>query len=278
VKIDAGALARERGRAGLTQAALAERAGISRGALSRLENGRVGDARPRTLLGLAAALGADPGALVAWADRPDGAGAGPGAGPARGGRGGAARSKPPMPDSQAIDPDATYDLTRATRLKGVSPPTVLLAIRTGRLPATRGSRAWAIRGADLLAWRPYQRPPPPGWLTLDQAAAAVGFSRGAVRGAMARGRLPARWEAGRWFVAPADLAAWRARAEAEPPVGPLDPDGWYRMAEAAKLVGVTRQAVFNAVLDGRLRAAETAEGTRVRGSDLLAWKPRKATP
>jgi Helix-turn-helix domain len=175
---------------------------------------------------------------------------------------------------EGIDPDATYDLTRATRLKGVAPNTVLLAIRTGRLPATRHSRAWAIKGSDLVAWRPYQRPPPPGWLSLDQAAAAVGMSRTGVRGAMARGRLPARWEAGRWFVAPADLAAWRQQRA--PVVGPIDPAALYRPSDAARLVGVTKQAVHQAIRLGRLPTGATPEGKRVRGADVLAcWPPKR---
>jgi hypothetical protein len=37
----------------------------------------------------------------------------------------------------AIDPDAAYPMTRAMRLKGVATATILPAIRTGRLPATR---------------------------------------------------------------------------------------------------------------------------------------------
>jgi hypothetical protein len=103
---------------------------------------------------------------------------------------------------------------------------------------------------------------------------AAGRSYSGVRNAVRRGALPARREAGRWWVAPADLAAWR---RPPPPVaGPIDPAALYRRADAARLSGVTRQAVHQALAVGRLPAVATPKGRRVRGADVLAyWPPNR---
>jgi hypothetical protein len=73
---------------------------------------------------------------------------------------------------------------------------------------------------------------------------------------------------GPWLIAPEDLAAWRQGAAPIP--GPVDPAALYRLAEAAKLVGVMKQAVHPALRVGRLPAVATTEGRRVRGFDVLA--------
>ena len=49
----------------LTQEELAERSGVTRSTISRLEDG-LQEARPSTLRKLAAALGVEPGELIDW--------------------------------------------------------------------------------------------------------------------------------------------------------------------------------------------------------------------
>ncbi len=58
-------LERARRTLALTQEELAERSGVTRSTISRLEDG-LQEARPSTLRKLAAALGVEPGELIDW--------------------------------------------------------------------------------------------------------------------------------------------------------------------------------------------------------------------
>lgn len=53
---------------------------------------------------------------------------------------------------------------------------------------------------------------------------------------------------------------------------------YYRPVEAARLVGVSRQAVAGAITAGRPRAVETPDGKRVRGADLIARRGTGEVP
>jgi DNA-binding XRE family transcriptional regulator len=183
-----------------------------------------------------------------------------------------------MPEADRIDPEATYSMGEAMRRKGVALGTIRSALMSGRLPATKDGNRWAIRGADLLAWTPLYRPAPPGLLTTSQAAKAAGVTSQTVRAATRSGALPVRWEAGQRLIDPADLAAWRGRRKQTPTIGPVRSTGVYRMAEIARLLGVSRQAVYQAVSRGWLEAIETDDGPRIYGADLLDWRPQAATP
>jgi excisionase family DNA binding protein len=174
-----------------------------------------------------------------------------------------------VPGPDRIDPEATYAMGPVRRRKGVALGTIAKAIKAGVLPATKDGGRWAIRGADLLAWTPLRRPPPPGMLTVPEVARLAGVTTSTLWRDIRRGALPAAWAGGRWLIDPKDLAAWR-RAKA-PVGGPDRPAARYRMAEAARILGVSRQAVHQAVREGRLKAVATADGTRIRGADLLEW-------
>jgi len=51
---------------------------------------------------------------------------------------------------------------------------------------------------------------------------------------------------------------------------------WLTIAETARLKGVTRQAVSQAIKEGRL-PAERSNGTyHIRRADAEAWEPRQA--
>lgn len=61
---------------------------------------------------------------------------------------------------------------------------------------------------------PPQDAPSPTWLNATTAARALGITSRAVVKAIAAGRLPAQWSAGRWWIDPADVEHYRARREA----------------------------------------------------------------
>jgi len=105
-----------------------------------------------------------------------------------------------------------------------------------------------------------------GRLTLPEAAAFADRSAKAVRTAIWARRLPAPPASGRWRVVPTDL---KRSQHAEPPAlggkGTIDPDGLYRIDEAASVLGLSRQAVYQVVECGAVREVETDEGRCVRG-------------
>jgi len=55
----------------------------------------------------------------------------------------------------------------------------------------------------------------------------------------------------------------------------IDRSGSYRLAEAARLTGVTWHAIWEAIRDGRLSASGGRGQRRVAGSDLIAWSARR---
>jgi excisionase family DNA binding protein len=57
----------------------------------------------------------------------------------------------------------------------------------------------------------------------------------------------------------------------------IDPSGSYRLAEAARLTGVTWHAIWEAIRDGRLPATGGRGQRRVAGSDLIAWSAHRQT-
>jgi len=46
---------------------------------------------------------------------------------------------------------------------------------------------------------------------------------------------------------------------------------WFKVQEAAEVLGVTRQAVYAAVKGGHLNATNRGSGLRVNASDLIAY-------
>lgn len=53
----------------------------------------------------------------------------------------------------------------------------------------------------------------------------------------------------------------------------IDPNKWISQAEAARIRGVTRQAISKLVKGGRLRTLEIGGNTLVSREDLEAYKP-----
>jgi excisionase family DNA binding protein len=116
--------------------------------------------------------------------------------------------------------------------------------------------------------------------TATEAARLTGLTRRTVRAAICSGALLAT-RAGRGFrIAGTDIIAWRhasapTRATRPPdPAGSIDPGRLYAPAAAARLVGVSRQAVSQAIRVGKLAAFDGGDGAWVQGADLLAWRSR----
>ena len=99
-----------------------------------------------------------------------------------------------------------------------------------------------------------------------------------MRGAIRDGRLRASVVHGLWVVDPDDLAAWRRSVEGGPVAEDIDPYGLYRVADAAKVLGVSRQRLYQLAKAGRLPLVETPHGKRVRGADLVAWRGEDNDP
>lgn len=79
--------------------------------------------------------------------------------------------------------------------------------------------AWRerISGTDrgtTAADTPPRAAPSPAWLTTTATARVVGITARAVVKAIAAGRLPAQWSAGRWWISPEDVGHYRARRAA----------------------------------------------------------------
>jgi hypothetical protein len=97
-------------------------------------------------------------------------------------------------------------------------------------------------------------------------AALIGWSAEAERAAIRTGRLPATRVVGRWPVAPANLRRWQhTERTASRGEETIDRDGLYRIGEAAAALGVSRQAVHQAMDRGEMAPVETVVGRRVRG-------------
>lgn len=53
----------------------------------------------------------------------------------------------------------------------------------------------------------------------------------------------------------------------------IDPEGWISQAEAARIRGVTRQAISKLVKGGRLRTLDIGGNTLVSRKDVEAYEP-----
>ena len=60
--------------------------------------------------------------------------------------------------------------------------------------------------------------------------------------------------------------------------GPLAPGRHYRPADAARPLGITKQAIDQATRQSTLEATETPAGRRVRGEDVLAGRDQRRPP
>jgi excisionase family DNA binding protein len=179
-----------------------------------------------------------------------------------------------------IDPNATYTPTAAAQAKNVPRRLLMIALNAGQLPARKKRGRWAIQGADLLAWTPQRQELPfaTDKMSLSQAASEAGLQQqGSVLRAIQAGRLRASVVDGRWVIDADDLAAWRRGLKGAPIEDAIDPRELYRVADAAKVLGVSRQGLYLAATEGRIKLVETPFGYRVRGADLLAWRGNDRT-
>ena len=104
---------------------------------------------------------------------------------------------------------------------------------------------------------PAPKTPAPGvGMSMDEAARQLGVSAPTVRRWVAEGLLPAEQTT--------EHAPWRIRLtdEVRQRFVPTVPDGYVKLDEAARQLGVARQTVLNQVRDGRRNAVEVIEGKR----------------
>ena len=102
-----------------------------------------------------------------------------------------------------VDLDRFYPVDEVAVIAGVRPNTVYRAIATGRLGAERRGGRLLVRGAAVAAWRATVGPaaaPGPGWLSLDEAAAAAGAHRETLLRHIRRGTVAATKVSGAWAI------------------------------------------------------------------------------
>jgi excisionase family DNA binding protein len=125
----------------------------------------------------------------------------------------------------------------------------------------------------------FQRIDPDATYTLREAASLADVTATTVRRAIADGQLPATRGAEGWYIAGSDLIAWhRARRRRHrgrgARAGAITPD-YLTAAQAAALAGVSRNAVYLAVADGRLPVADSDRPLLIAAADVLAWRARR---
>jgi len=99
-------------------------------------------------------------------------------------------------------------------------------------------------------------PPPGTGVSIMQAARELGVSTMTIRRWLAEGLLPAEQTA--------EHAPWRIRLtdDVRERFVPTVPDGYVKLDEAARQLGVAKQTVLNQVRAGRRRAVEVVDGKR----------------
>jgi excisionase family DNA binding protein len=104
---------------------------------------------------------------------------------------------------------------------------------------------------------PAPRTPPSGTgVSINEAARQLGVTAPTIRRWIAEGLLPAEQTT--------EHAPWRIRLtdEVRERFVPTVPNGFVKLDEAARQLGVAKQTVLNQVRDGRRRAVQVTEGKR----------------
>jgi Helix-turn-helix domain len=165
--------------------------------------------------------------------------------------------------------------------------------RSLRSPSDAAAEGFAvIAGFGLLAHHaPYvdamgtetmpdfQRIDPETAYTLGEAARFADVTTTTVRRAIADGQLPATRGSAGWYVAGSDLLAWHRARHRRPRAPGSRPEtvtaDYVTAAQAAALAGVSRNAVYLAVADGRLPVADRDRPLLLASADVLAWRKRR---
>ncbi|WP_457063358.1 helix-turn-helix domain-containing protein [Mycobacteroides abscessus] len=174
-------------------------------------------------------------------------------------------------------------VTDAAERLGVIRLTVDKMIADGRLRAVRRGRRW-VTTAEWVdtahrGHRPRRRVPA-DMLTITEAAERAGVHTGTVRKAIKEGRLAATmptWPNG-YGIDPAAVDAWASHAR-KPNISAATryataeacrrEHGYLSTAEAAELLGITRQAMQVRISRGQQAAVRAGAGTPVPGAWLI---------
>lgn len=171
----------------------------------------------------------------------------------------------------------------AAELLGVTRLTVDKMIQSGRLQAVRRGRRWVTTAEWVAAAHRGRRPQrrvPVGMLNVNEAAERAGVHHGTVRAAIRDGRLPAiapAWPNG-YGIRPEDLDAWAPHARkpntaaatgSETAASWRRQNGWLSVAEAAELLGITRQAMQARIDRGTQAAVRAGADTPTPGAWLI---------
>lgn len=171
----------------------------------------------------------------------------------------------------------------AADVLGVTRLTVDKMILDGRLRAERRGRRWVTRPewvAGAHRGRRPQRRVPAGMLTITEAAERAGVHHGTVRAAIRDGRLPAvapDWPNG-YGIRPEDLDAWTPRARKPSTAAATRNEaaaswrrehGYLSTAEAAELLGITRQALQVRIARVQQEAVRAGADTPTPGAWLI---------
>ncbi|WP_147377942.1 excisionase family DNA-binding protein [Mycobacteroides abscessus] len=171
----------------------------------------------------------------------------------------------------------------AAELLGVTRLTIDKMIRDGRLHAERRGRRWVTtREWVAVAHRGHRprRRVPAGMLTITEAAERAGVHHSTVRAAIHDGRLPAvapEWPNG-YGIAPGDLE-WALRTRRPRNASAVSQraaaaawrreHGWLSVAEAAELLGITRQAMQVRITRGQQDAVRAGDDAPAPGAWLI---------
>lgn len=86
--------------------------------------------------------------------------------------------------------DELLTVREAAKRFGLGTKTIYDAIATGRLPARRFGRAYALHGTDVAALAQNIHPRRAGYMTIPEAMRRFGISRQRIHDLVRRGRLP----------------------------------------------------------------------------------------
>lgn len=166
---------------------------------------------------------------------------------------------------------------------GVTRLTVDNMISSGRLRAVRRGRRWVTKKewvAGAHRGRRPQRRVPAGMLTVSEASERAGVHHTTIRKAIKDGRLPATmptWPNG-YGIDPHDVDVWASHARKQNTAAATRNEaaaawrranGFLSVAEAAALLGITRQALQVRITRGQQPAVRAGADAPTSGAWLI---------